>query len=244
MIFLVYEGLSHWGFFDYVHSRAERASEIYSMMKEGLTESSDSIGEFIGTAERLYAWLSGWIEPWRAVAYLGSALFLWWAYAEVGDGPPSPSSSPGASPTGSGPSSPEDSSRETSKAATDAALTAVAKALEHQTRMLAAMAEGQDSLRDFVKESNDESRASQLLRDARAETTVPPGVSALVERIEGFERILRADKAAASAAVQENGGDGAAGLPPTPVEVVAVPGPSTSFERSRTPPLHRGHQRS
>ena len=84
VLFLLCEGLSHWGFFDYVHDRAERASEIYQQLKDGLTESSEAVGEYITTAERLYAWLASWIEHWWAVAYLGSACFLWWAYSEAG----------------------------------------------------------------------------------------------------------------------------------------------------------------
>ena len=76
VLFLVYEGLVHWGFFDYLHARAERGMELYQQLRETLAESSESVGEFLTTVESVYTGLSSIIEPRRAAAYLSSLFFL------------------------------------------------------------------------------------------------------------------------------------------------------------------------
>lgn len=45
MIFLVYEGLSHWGVFEGIQSRSDQAWSFYQALCDQWTESNESAAE-------------------------------------------------------------------------------------------------------------------------------------------------------------------------------------------------------
>eukprot|EP00974_Lingulodinium_polyedra_P072006 6968582-Lingulodinium_polyedra.AAC.1 len=82
-------------------------------------------------------------------------------------------------------------------------------------------------MRDLLRDNGEDARAAELLRQARQPEGGPSGVEALLHRIDGFEAILRADRAAGSAPSPppvSGGGDGAAGGPPPPAPAPSLAG--------------------
>ena len=141
MLSLVYERLSHWGVFDYTQDKIERATAVYTDIKEKLVESSEFVSEVVSTLEGFHPAVGSIIEPWRAFAYLVSAAFCYWFMSDTKE-THTPGSSPGTSPGSSPGSSPPITPRtdEVSKA-----MQTMANAFEKQTAMLGMIVENQET---------------------------------------------------------------------------------------------------
>jgi hypothetical protein len=202
VLFFIYEGLSHWGVFDYVQERIERSWAIYMEVREKLVESSEFVSDMLGALESAHSTVGTMIEPWRVVAYTMSAGFCYWflsdAQKEVATPGSSPGTSPGTSPASTPPLTPR--SDDISKA-----LSTMAGAFEKQTKMLGLIMEGQDAMKDRITETAESKRTAELLREVDGPSGGRDLLKDMMTRIDRFESVLKADRA---------GPDGAAGAGP------------------------------
>ena len=199
MLFLVYEGLSHWGVFDYTQDKIERAMAVYTDIKEKLVESSEFVSEVASTLEGFHSAVGSTIEPWRAFAYLVSAAFCYWFMSDMKE-MRTPGSSPGASPGSSPGSNPPITPRidEVSKA-----MQTMANAFEKQAAMPGMIVGNQENMKERMTQSAEARRTAELLREVEGgRASGPDMLKDMMQRIDGFEAVLKSDRV---------GLDGAAG---------------------------------
>ena len=203
--FLLYEGLSHWGLFDWLQDKTDRAVQVYHGIQQRLSDSNEAFAELVQFWESIYKAVSDFVEPWRVVAYVGCAFFVYWFWRDTQD--PKSTSSPASSASGSPGTSPE-ATPPASPRSQDNTLAAIKSAFENQSQLLQRMAERQESFEEKLADQMDSRRAAELLRDAKAERAPEPDMwERIAKRIDGFEEVLKADRHPA---------DGAAGGSPQP----------------------------
>ena len=191
MVYMAYEALSYFGFYDYVRQRTSDMMRAYQTAKEVWTESSETVAEAVAAVEGAYAALKAVIEPWRIVALLGTALLLYRFWEDVSgeDSGGSPTSSAAGTPSGSPGTTPPETPR-----ASDPALATMAQAFERQGLLLSRMVEKQEALEEKLADLADERTASDYVKAARGDSGGGELWSALSKRLEDFEGLLRADQ--------------------------------------------------
>ena len=162
-LFLVYEGLSQLGVFDWASAKAARAKAMVDEIKNVWISSSDSLAEWSETITSTYQLVASVIEPWRIRVYLGILILFYLLWKELSDPAiVSPASSAAGTPP---PGSPHDSPTPSPQAdAQSLALQAVADALQQQGATLVQMAEGQVAIQDRLADHMGERRTAQLLQ--------------------------------------------------------------------------------
>lgn len=168
VLFVVYEGLSRARFFEGLQRYAEATSDFYVTLRDRIVESSETVVEVVGVFETSYRALREFIEPWRAVVYLGCGFFLLWFWRDVTqDAPESPTSSVGLSPASSADESPVSSPQDRAEYHLNASLM---KALDQQALVLQKLVDRQHSILERQQESYDEERAACLLQAAKRDS--------------------------------------------------------------------------
>ena len=141
--------------------------------------------------EKIYSSLSKIMDPSRFVMYLVCLFILYWAYSEISNEAPSPTSSPGGSPQSSPERTPPQSPR---TVLVDSGVKAMSDNFLKQQAVLSSLADGQAKLAAAVSDLADDRRAARFFQEAQGGGRFGTIAKELSEKLEHFEEILRKDK--------------------------------------------------
>ena len=167
-LFIVYEALSHVGLFDKLEGYVRGGIIFAKNLKTVILEASETAKEWYEWMENVHGMISGFIEPWRLVAYLFSVALLTWAGTRGStSSPPSATSSADHSEAGSpvvGDSPPNELVQQVTSS--------VSAAMNQQKALLDRLIELQSARLARDEEQEVETRAREIRTEARQEEAV------------------------------------------------------------------------